>query len=99
MDEEEKVVVLPGSPTAEAPKPRAHMNPLHTLATTGMAVSALIGIGALLTFISVGWPGNARRYVIAVLVLAAVAFLACASIAVFVAARETYPHGGERRER
>jgi hypothetical protein len=56
-----------------------------------MAISAVIGILALLARITIGWPGSSDRYVTAVFVFAGIGFLASASIAVFSAARQTYP--------
>lgn len=67
------------------PQPR-----LHRMAIGGMATFALLGILAMLAFITVAWPGESRRYVIAVFIFSGVGFLACASTAVFSAARHTY---------
>jgi hypothetical protein len=63
-----------------------------------MALSAFIGIAAMLAFISVRWPGDISRFVLAVCVGAAISFMACASTAVFSAARDTYPRRGRRRD-
>lgn len=79
------------------PPPPGRPGRLHGLAIAGMAVSALIGIAAMLLFVTVGWPGDTRRYPMTVFVLAVVAFMTCASIAVFAAARDTYPRRGARR--
>lgn len=62
-----------------------------------MAISALIGIASMLAFITVTWPDGMGRYVIVVFVASIVAFMTCASIAVFSAARDTYPRGDRRR--
>jgi hypothetical protein len=51
-----------------------------------MFVFAVTGIVATLAFVTVGWPEPFRRGVIAVILFAAVGFVACASIAVFTAA-------------
>jgi hypothetical protein len=59
-----------------------------------MAVSALVGVVALFAFITVGWPDPVRRGLIVTFFLAGIAFLACASAAVFSAARDTYPGRG-----
>lgn len=56
----------------------------------GMAISALVGVATLFAFITVAWPESIRRYIIALFFFAGVAFLACASAAVFAAARDTY---------
>jgi hypothetical protein len=66
-----------------------------------MAVSALVGTASMLAFATVHWTGAAGHYVIGIVVLAAVGFLACASAAVFTAARDTYaavPGGRESQE-
>ncbi|MFN2488406.1 MAG: hypothetical protein ABR529_01440 [Actinomycetota bacterium] len=65
---------------------------LHGLATMGMTACALLGTLATLAFITVGWPGQTGRTVIAVVIGSAIGFMACASAAVFSAARDTYPH-------
>ena len=56
-----------------------------------MSVSALVGIVVL--FLSIGIGAGPSRLATAVVVGAAIVFLACASTAVFTAARETYPSG------
>jgi hypothetical protein len=65
-----------------------------------MAICAIVGILAMLARITVGWPGESDRYVMAVFVFAGVGFLVCASVAVFTAARQTYPNtlGPEKKE-
>ena len=75
------------------PPPRPHST-LHTLAVSGMSLSALVGICVLFLSIGIGLPAGGRRATIAIVVGAAVIFLACASTAVFTAARETYPTRG-----
>ncbi|MDQ3986490.1 MAG: hypothetical protein M3280_08335 [Actinomycetota bacterium] len=70
---------------------------MHRLAISGMALSALTGILAMLAFITVTWPGDTGRYVIAVFVGSGIGFLACASTAVFSAARDTYARPAEKR--
>lgn len=67
---------------------------LHHVATLAMAFSALVGIVAMLLFITVAWPGASGRYVAAALIGSGVAFVASASIAVLSAARETYARRG-----
>lgn len=64
---------------------------MHGISITGMALSALAGIAAMIAFVTVGWTGAAGHYVVGVVVCAGVGFLAFASIAVFTAARDTYP--------
>jgi hypothetical protein len=77
------------------PAPRPHST-LHTLAISGMSLSALLGICVLFLSIGIGLPAGGRRASIAIVVGAAVVFLACASTAVFTAARETYPARGSK---
>jgi hypothetical protein len=60
-----------------------------------MATSALVGIGSMLAFVTVGWTGGAAHLVIGIVVMSAVAFLACASAAVFTAAKDTYANGDQ----
>ena len=79
-----------------APAPSGPTSRLHGLSITGMALSALFGIASMLAFVTVRWSGAAGRLIVVAVVLSAVAFLACASTAVFTAARDTYP--GESRE-
>jgi hypothetical protein len=74
------------------PPPSGPTSRLHGLAITGMALSALIGIAAMLAFVTVRWTDTTGRFLVAAFVIAAVGFLACASAAVFTAARDTYAH-------
>ncbi len=87
----------------EEPEPSRPQGRLHRVAIAGMATCALLGTIAMLVFITVSWPGDTGRYVVAVIVGSGVGFLACASTAVFSAARETYAlprkDEGERRTR
>lgn len=87
----ETVVRLPADfeapPEPEVTKPGR----LHGMFIGGMAVSALVGVAGMFILITVGWPDSVRRYIIALIFLAGVSFLACASAAVLSAARDTYP--------
>jgi hypothetical protein len=68
---------------------------LHAISISGIATSALLGIVSMIAFITVRWPGDTGRFVIALLIFSIVGFLASASIAVFSAAKDTYasmPH-------
>lgn len=85
-----KVTPLGVEPPAEPPAPVTPPGRLHGLAITGMALSALVGIGSMFLFVSVGWPDDTGRYVIAIFFFSAISFIACASAAVFTAARDTY---------
>lgn len=91
-DDDDEVVSLGVEPPPEPPPPRP--SGLHGLAVTGMSVSALVGIVVLFVSIGVGLPAGPRRATIAIVVGAAIVFLACASTAVFTAARDTYPSRG-----
>ena len=75
--------------------PPARPSGLHGAAIAGMSVSALLGICVLFLSIGIGLPASGRRVAIAVVVGTAVVFLACASTAVFTAARDTYPSRGD----
>lgn len=90
----EKVVRLPADFEPEPEPAPAPPSRLHGMFIAGMAISALIGVAALFAFITVGWPESIRRYIIALFFFAGVAFLACASAAVFTAARDTYATRG-----
>ncbi|HYN35379.1 MAG TPA: hypothetical protein VEV82_00225 [Actinomycetota bacterium] len=88
----DNVVSLGKAPVAE-PSPVAPtkpQGPLHRAAIAGMTICAIVGILSMLAFITVSWPEESSRYVVAVLIGSGVGFLASASIAVFSAARETY---------
>lgn len=88
---EDKVVRLPADYEPPPEPPPAPPGKLHGIFIGGMAVSALVGVAALFAFITVGWPDGVRRYIIGLFFFAGIAFLACASAAVFSAARDTYP--------
>ena len=96
--EDGTVVPLTGEQisTPPSPLPTRSTSTLHTASVAGMALSAFVGIAAMLAFITVSWPGNSGRYVIAVCVAATISFMACASIAVFAAARDSYRGRGPR---
>lgn len=91
-EDDVKVVPLPATP-APSPEPRRPSPPsrLHGLLIAGMAASAFVGIVAMFGFITVGWPRDIARLIMALFFGAIVVFLACASAAVFAAARDTYP--------
>ncbi|HVM35374.1 MAG TPA: hypothetical protein VM784_08525 [Actinomycetota bacterium] len=74
------------APRPAAPPPARHGGS-HGFVVTLMAAFAVIGICAMFAFITVKWPGETSRYVIAVFVFSVVGFISCASIAVFTAAR------------
>jgi phosphate/sulfate permease len=57
-----------------------------------MALFALVGIGSMLAFVTVGWTGTIGRIVVGAIIFSAIAFLVCAAAAVFTAARDTYAH-------
>jgi hypothetical protein len=94
----DKVVPLPSDYVPQdAPTSRPGL--LHGIATIAMAIFAIVGFLAMFAFITVGWPGDSGRYVIVVVVLAGVGFLASAAIAVLAAARDTYAGRSITRER
>ena len=88
---EDKVVALPtdhvAAPEIEQTSPPSR---LHGAFTTGMALSALVGIASMFAFITVGWSENTRGYVLGVFFVSVLVFLTCASAAVFTAARDTH---------
>jgi hypothetical protein len=79
------------APTPTPPAPAKPLGRLHGLAILGMAVFALVGIAAMLAFITISWPDDTSRYVVAVFVASIIGFMTSASLAVFSAARDTYP--------
>ena len=88
MSRQGEVVRIPAEPPPEPPSsPPTRM---HGIAIAGMALCALLGIIAMLAFITVNWSGHSQRYIVGTFVLAGVGFLACASAAVLTAARDTY---------
>jgi hypothetical protein len=85
------------APTPTPPAPSKPLGRLHSLAILGMAVFALVGIAAMLAFITISWPDDTSRYVVAVFVASIVGFMTSASLAVFSAARDTYPRHPRKR--
>lgn len=89
-DDEDRVVALPTehvTDPAPAPSPPSR---LHGAFTSGMALSALVGIASMFAFITVGWSESTRSYVLGVFFVSVLVFLTCASAAVFTAARDTH---------
>lgn len=88
---DDKIVSLPTDHVPETaierPTPPSR---LHGAFTTGMALSALVGIASMFAFITVGWSESTRGYVLAVFFISVLVFLTCASAAVFTAARDTH---------
>jgi phosphate/sulfate permease len=56
----------------------------------GMVVSAIVGFLALLGFVTVRWPGDSGRIVMAIFLFSIVGFVVCGSASIFTAARDTY---------
>lgn len=90
-EDNEKVIVLATDHVPEAePERPSPPSRLHGAFTTGMALSALLGIASMFAFITVGWSESTRGYVLAVFFISVLVFLTCASAAVFTAARDTH---------
>ena len=90
-DNEDKIVLLPTDHVPEAEVEQSSPpSRLHGAFTTGMALSALVGIASMFAFITVGWSESTRGYVLAVFFISVLVFLTCASAAVFTAARDTH---------
>jgi hypothetical protein len=85
------VVPLGVDPPREEERTPPRPAGLHGVAVLGMAVFALLGIAAMLAFITISWPDDTSRYVVIVFAASVVGFMSCAFIAVFSAARNTYP--------
>ncbi|MDQ3981115.1 MAG: hypothetical protein M3271_00365 [Actinomycetota bacterium] len=90
-DDDGAVVPLGVDRKEDPPPPPRRRSTLHALAVSGMSISALAGICVLFLSIGIGLPAGGRRAAVAIVVGAGVIFLACASTAVFTAARDTYP--------
>ena len=87
----DNVVSLGKAPVVEpAPVATRPQGALHRAAIAAMTICAIVGILSMLAFITVSWPEESSRYVVAVFIGSGIGFLASASIAVFSAARETY---------
>lgn len=95
---EEKIVLLGRDPAGPSPAV-ARPSRAHGIGIAGMALSALVGIVAMLFFVTVRWPNNTGRFLIGIIFLCGVAFMAFASTAVFSAARDTYPRRSARHDR
>ena len=91
MADADNVVPLPGDPLPPDPTPPpSPPGRLHGLAIAGMGLSAIIGVAAMLAFITITWPENIGRVVMGICLFSGLAFLTFASAAVFTAARDTY---------
>lgn len=89
-DADGRIVPLDVEPPPAEPPPRVRHSALYSMSLAGMALAALVGIGSMMTFIAVRWPGDTGRYVVGVFLVAIVVFLVSAATALFTAARETY---------
>ncbi len=85
-----KIVPLGVEPPPEEPVVVTRPSRLHAWGTNGMTLFAFVGILATIVFISIRWPDNTGRYVIATLIFSIVGFLFCASMAVSAAMRDSY---------
>ena len=89
------LAATPGPP--EPPRVPSRPGRVHGMAIGGMLVFAVLGIVSMLAFITVRWPGDLGRYVMTAFVGSGFGFVFCAIMAVFAAARDTYPQGSARR--
>ena len=98
MSDTNNVVKLPGDPPPPDPvPPPTPPGKLHGAAIAGMGISAIVGVFAMLAFITVTWPENLARIIIGICLLSGLAFLAFASSAVLSAARDTYRNEEDRK--
>ena len=96
MTDTRNVVPLPGDRPLVEPPPPSPPGRIHGLAIAGMGISAIVGVAAMLAFITITWPNSVSRVVIAVCLFSGLAFLAFASTAVLTAARDTYRNSADR---
>ena len=96
MTDSRNVVPLPGDRPVIEPPPPSPPGRIHGLAIAGMGISAIVGVAAMLAFITVTWPDSLSRVVIGVCLISGLAFLAFASTAVLSAARDTYRNDANR---
>ena len=97
MADANNVVPLPGDAPVHGPPPPSPPGRMHGSAIAGMGVSAIVGIAAMLAFITVTWPERIARLLIVVCLIAGLTFMTCAALAVFTAARDTYRNGGDAK--
>ena len=98
MTDANNVGPLPGDPLPPEPAPPpSPPGRLHGAAIAGMGISAIVGVAAMLAFITITWPENLKRVVVGVCLFAGIAFLAFAAAAVFSAARDTYRNESDRK--
>jgi hypothetical protein len=92
--------VVPLSNPLPSPQPEpvpVRPGTVHGLAIAGMSLFAVLGIVSMLLFVTVTWPGNIGRYIVVAFVTAVFGFIICAIVAVFAAARDTYPQRSRHR--
>lgn len=97
MSEPENVVPMPAEHVVSAAPPPSPPGRLHGLAITGMGISAVAGVMAMLAFITVTWPEALRRVVVGICLISGLLFMAFASLAVFTAAGDTYRNAEHRK--
>ena len=99
MTDPRNVVPLPADHAViEPPPPASRPGRLHGLSIAGMGISAIVGVVAMLAFITITWPENMARAVIAVCILSGLSFMVFASTAVLSAARDTYRTDAHRTD-
>ncbi len=98
-NDHENVVPLGVEPQFEDPPEPKPMGRVHGLGTFGMAVSALIGIVALLALVTIRWPEETGRIPKTVIVISIIGFIVCAALAAAGAGGDTYPRADESRRR
>lgn len=93
MPEEDSgnIVPLGIEPTREEPPPPTPMGRAHAWGTMGMALSAFVGIIALVSLITIRWPEETSRIPKGVIVFSILAFMVCAGLAAAGAAGASTP--------
>jgi hypothetical protein len=93
MTDEEDIVELPpevsGAYIDPPPPPSRHRGSHRWLMGAALA-SFIVAVLSMVAFVTVRWPGDSGRILVGIFLFSILGFLACASAAVFTAARATH---------
>lgn len=92
-DEGDNIVELPpevsGAYIDPPPPPSRHRGSHRWLMGAALA-SFIVAVLSMVAFVTVRWPGDSGRILVGIFLFSILGFLACASAAVFTAARATH---------